>query len=230
MSEHSTPREPAGRDADPTREEHPLPAVLMHWAHLISFFVLVATGILIHRPSAAVAMDAVRTAHFIAMFVFMATFIVRVYWAFLGRGSANTGSRVRVPDWRHFAPERSNSGTLWPTVKYYVFIRKTRPFTAKYNPLQKATYALFIPLGVVVMALTGFTLYGPTVEYMLWFSTLVGGFESVRSIHYFTMWLMIAFVMIHLYLVVFEDLREGTLMLFGIAPSAGEAEDAHEVG
>jgi multiple sugar transport system permease protein/sn-glycerol 3-phosphate transport system permease protein len=26
-----------------TRLEHPLPAVLLHWAHLLSFFVLIAT-------------------------------------------------------------------------------------------------------------------------------------------------------------------------------------------
>lgn len=213
----------------PAREEHPLPAILLHWAHLISFFVLTTTGILIHRPSGAIEMELVRTAHFVAMFVFLATFVARVYWAFFGGGSSNAGSSVRIRDWRHFAPERSSRGTLWPTAKYYLFFRKTRPYAAKYNPLQKTTYALLFPAGIVVMAVTGFTLYAPTVEYMLWFATLVGGFETVRAVHYFTMWVMIAFVMVHLYLVVFEDIREGALMLFGIAPPASAAEDGQEV-
>jgi Ni/Fe-hydrogenase 1 B-type cytochrome subunit len=212
-----------------TREEHPVPAVLMHWAHLLSFLVLVATGILIHDPTHALEMDAVRLVHFVAMFVFMATFVVRVYWAFFGAGSSNNGSHVRVADWRHFVPEKSSDRTVWPTVKYYLFLRKTRPYTAKYNPLQKFTYALLLPLGIIVMAITGFTLYAPTVEYMLWFATLVGGFEAVRALHYFTMWAMIAFVMVHLYLVFFEDLREAPLMLLGIAPKPSEADNAQEV-
>ena len=44
-----------------TRLEHPWPAVLMHWAHLLSFFVLIATGLAIHaHPTAFGTIEFVR--------------------------------------------------------------------------------------------------------------------------------------------------------------------------
>ena len=63
-----------------TRLEHPWPAVLMHWAHLLSFFVLIATGLAIHAHSDVIGTTgAVRQVHFIAMYVFILTTVARIY-------------------------------------------------------------------------------------------------------------------------------------------------------
>ena len=72
-----------------TRLEHPWPAVLMHWAHLLAFFVLIGTGLQIHAHSAWFGpIGTVSQVHFVAMYVFILTTIVRIYWAFFGAGSA----------------------------------------------------------------------------------------------------------------------------------------------
>lgn len=186
-----------------TREEHPLPAVLMHWVHVVAMFALIATGFFIHRPFADLAMSIVRNAHVVAMFALIATTVLRIYWAFAGRGSAGTGSRRLVPDWTHFAPERANRGQLGETLKYYLFLRRSHPRTAKFNTLQKATYALWLLL-IVAQAVTGFAMWSPTAAAFQPLTYALGGVTQVRVDHYLIMWLFIVTLMIHIYLSVAE--------------------------
>ena len=144
-----------------SRQEHPLPAVLMHWVHLVSFLVLIVTGLMIHTPVPQVApMVTVQQIHFISMYVFILTTVVRIYWAFFGAGSANVASTKMISDYKHFALTKFDWRTMGQWLKYYLFMRKTRPYTAKYNPLQKITYGFLFPLGTLFMALTGFALFG----------------------------------------------------------------------
>ncbi len=197
-----------------SRTEHPLPAVVMHWLHLTSFFVLIATGLLIHTPRPSLAtMQTVDTIHFVAMFVFVLTTVVRIYWAFLGAGSATLASVKRVRDYKHFAMTRLDWKTIGGWLTYYLFLRKEHPYTPKYNPLQKLTYGYFFPLGILLMALTGFAMFAPTASAMTWFTANLGGQNGVRLIHYLGMWILISVFLIHFYLVLFEDLKELPNML-----------------
>lgn len=197
-----------------TQSEHPLPAVLIHWMHLASFLALAVTGILIHGHYAGVSMQAVRQVHFVVMYVFVLTTIVRVWWAFLGRGSSTAGSTAIVRDYKHFAITGSDIRALPSWVGYYLFLRKTRPYTEKYNPLQKLTYTVLFPLGVVVMALTGAAMFPPAAAAMRWLTDLLGGLNAVRLWHYMAMWVLLVFTLIHVYLVFAEDVVQAPLMLF----------------
>ena len=204
-----------------SRLEHPWPAVLMHWAHLLAFFVLIATGLQIHAHSNFFGpLGAVRQWHFVAMYVFILTTVVRVYWAFFGAGSAETGGLRRLRDWRFFGLSGSDWRTLPQWVAYYLFLRKARPPVAKYNPLQKLTYVLLFPLGILVMALTGFAMFAPTQASFAWLAAALGGLNGVRLIHYLVMWVLIVFFMIHLYLVIVEDPQEAAIMLWRTVPKA----------
>jgi Ni/Fe-hydrogenase b-type cytochrome subunit len=204
-----------------TRLEHPWPAVLMHWAHLLSFFVLIATGLAIHAHSDVLgSMQLVRQVHFIVMYVFILTTVVRIYWAFFGAGSAALGGLQRHRDWKFL-------GLSWADIKatpqwlaYYLFLRKSRPHVVKYNPLQKLTYVLLFPLGILVMALSGFAMFEPTAGAMGWFAVILGGLNGVRLLHYLTMWILIVFFMIHLYLVIVEDPAEAAIMLTHSVPES----------
>jgi Ni/Fe-hydrogenase 1 B-type cytochrome subunit len=203
-----------------SRQEHPLPAVLMHWVHLLSFLILIVTGLMIHTPVPQVApMVTVQQIHFISMYVFILTTVVRIYWAFFGRGSANVASTKMISDYKHFALNKFDLRTMGQWIKYYLFMRKTRPYTAKYNPLQKVTYGFLFPLGTLFMALTGFSLFQPTAAALSWWTNLFGGQNGVRLAHYWCMWVLIVFVMIHLYLVLAEDLKEMPNMLFRHVPA-----------
>jgi Ni/Fe-hydrogenase 1 B-type cytochrome subunit len=194
-----------------TREEHPLPAVLMHGVHLVSMVLLAFSGFYIHHPFFAGGMSAMRSMHFVSMFVLVLTAVVRVYWAFLGRGSAEAGSRVLVPDYRHFGPEKANRGQMLETLKYYLFLRSTHPRTAKYNTLQKGTYLLWLLL-IAVQAVTGFALWTPTQAAMQPLSYWLGGLAQVRVDHYLIMWLFIVTTMVHVYLSVAEGAAQVPLM------------------
>jgi Ni/Fe-hydrogenase b-type cytochrome subunit len=204
-----------------TRLEHPWPAVIMHWAHLLSFFVLIATGLAIHAHSDVLgSMQFVRQVHFIVMYVFILTTIVRIYWAFFGAGSAAIGGLRRHRDWKFFGLSWADIKSTPKWIAYYLFLRKTRPHVVKYNPLQKLTYVLLFPLGILVMALSGFAMFEPTAGAMGWFAALLGGLNGVRLLHYLTMWVLIVFFMIHLYLVIVEDPAEAAIMLTHSVPSS----------
>lgn len=197
-----------------TREEHPWPAIVMHWIHLISILVLTYTGFYIHRPFGPGSMDLMRSLHFVFMFLLIFTAIVRVYWAFMGRGSAAQGSRTKIRDYKHFGPQRENKGKAWETAKYYLFLRKTHPVGAKYNTLQKGTYILWLVL-IVLQAITGFAIWSDTQAFFLPLTYLVGGLLAMRMIHYLIMWLFIITTLVHIYLSIAEAPWQAPLMFFG---------------
>lgn len=204
-----------------TPSEHPLPAVLMHWVHLLSFFLLIGTGMVIHsHTDTGVTFATIRQTHFIAMYVFVLTAVTRIYWAFFGAGSSPMGKTYRKRDWKFFVMTGRDWRTLGAWIAYYLFIRKTRPFTEKYNPPQKLTYGLLFPLGILILALSGFAMFGPTAAAMAWYADLLGGLNGVRLLHYWTMWAMIIVFLIHVYLAVFEDRVQVPLMLFRHVPRA----------
>lgn len=195
-----------------TREEHPLPAVIMHWAHLIALAVLIFTGFYIYSPFFAGFMATARSLHFVFMFVFIYVAIIRVYWAFVGR-SAAPGERRTIRDIRFFLPQPENRGKLIETIKYYLFLRQTHPRTAKYNPLQKGTYIFWLVL-VILQAITGFAIWTPTMEFFQPLTYVFGGLMMMRIIHYLIMWLFIVTVALHIYLTLVEALPELPLMFW----------------
>ena len=203
-----------------TRLEHPWPAVLMHWAHLLSFFVLIATGLAIHAHSDVIGTTGfVRQVHFVAMYVFVLTTIARIYWAFFGAGSARLGGLARERDWRFFSLTLDDVKSTPSWLAYYTFLRKTKPPVVKYGSLQKLTYAILFPLGILVMTLSGFAMFAPTAGSLGWFANTFGGLNGVRLMHYLTMWILTVFFMIHMYLVFAEEPAQASTMLLRTVPT-----------
>jgi Ni/Fe-hydrogenase 1 B-type cytochrome subunit len=97
-------------------------------------------------------------------------------------------------------------------LKYYLFLRKTTPLGGKYNPLQKLSYGLAVPVLTLCAAYTGFCLWAPTAHWPIfaagtaWAANLTfggnGGSDpmNIRVIHYFVMWAVLLFTAIHVYL------------------------------
>ena len=207
-----------------TRLEHPWPAVLMHWAHLLSFFVLIATGLQIHaHENWFGVLGAIRQVHFVAMYVFVLTTVARIYWAFFGAGSAALGGLERHSDWRFFALSWADVKQTPAWIAYYTFLRKEKPHVVKYGSLQKLTYMLLFPLGILVMALSGFAMFTPTAGALLWYTNMVGGLNTVRLVHYLCMWVLIMFFMIHFYLVIVEEPAQAQSMLLHSVPEGMRA-------
>ncbi len=177
----------------------------MHYIHLISIILLVLSGFYIHYPFSQSGMNLMRTIHFIAMYVVIFNLIWRIYWAFLGRSR----------DWRTFVYDTKNKGTLFKTVKYYLFVQREKPETAKYNTLQKGIYNFWIFL-LIVSAITGFSLYWPTAPFFSTLNAWVGAVTTMRMIHFLIMWIFIVTVALHVYLALVEEIAQFFLMFFGV--------------
>jgi Ni/Fe-hydrogenase 1 B-type cytochrome subunit len=197
----------------PTREEHPLPAIIMHGIHLVSLAVLIFTGFYIRSPFFSGAMGIMRTLHQIFMWIFVFTTVTRIYWSFMGAGSAPPGSRTKQPDRTWFNPfRRRGEAKFTETIKYYLFIRKYYPSTYKFNPLQKSTYLLWAFILIPLQLLTGLCIWVPTRAFFEPFTYMLGGLAAMQAYHYVIMWAFIITAGIHMYLVMAEVARELPMM------------------
>ena len=195
-----------------TRQQHPLVFVITHWLNLLAMLFLTLSGFYIHYPIFPGGMGVARGTHFFWMFVLCINLIVRIILAFVVKTSANADGTNVGMDVRNFVPQAENRGTFFATIAYYLFIRKTPAAKGKYNPLQKLAYILTIPL-TLLAAYTGFALWGPTSDWAFFqagteffaslplFNASSGGDPiAIRIVHFWTMWAILIFTFIHVYL------------------------------
>lgn len=216
-------RDPAGRKLT-TVYVYEAPVRLWHWVNALSIVVLCITGYLIGSPlptlsgeaSAHYLMGTIRFIHFAAAYIFAVGFVGRIIWAFFG----NTYSRelFTFPFWR-----KSFWRGLFVEAQWYMFL-KTRPlkFTG-HNPLAQTFLFFVMVLGSAFMIGTGFALYsegeglGSWQDKLFgWIIPLLGGSLSVHTLHHLGMWVIILFVIIHVYSVVREDIMSRQTMISAI--------------
>ena len=103
-----------------------------------------------------------------------------------------------------------------PWIKYYLFMKKDHPLSAKLGVPQKISY-FAVGILILIMAYTGLCLWVPTSEWTFFAAgtAFVGGAMSMRIIHYFMMFVFIIFTMLHGYLVFIEGTANANLMFFG---------------
>jgi len=194
----------------PVREGNPLPFVITHWINLLAMLFLTLSGFYIHYPIFGGAMGLARGTHFFWMFVLLINIAFRIIAAFFIESANMPSTREKEKDWKNWWFQKANRHQTWPMIKYYIFMKKDYPITAKYASLQKmAYYVLTIPLPLIA-AYTGFCLWGPTSQLAFFRagSELMGswgfgngdGLMAVRIIHYWTMWVILLFTGVHAYL------------------------------
>lgn len=192
------------------REAHPLVFVITHWINLLAMLFLTLSGFYIHFPIFPGGMGVARGTHFFWMFVLLINLVVRIVLAFTVKTSDMADGTDVGMDARNFLPQKANKGSFFKTIGYYLFLRKNQSAHGKYNPLQKLAYILTIPL-TLFAAYTGFCLWGPTMNMPFfaagtaWFASMFnagggGDLMPVRIVHYWTMWAILAFTFIHVYL------------------------------
>jgi len=126
------------------------------------------------------------------------------------------GTRETVTDFWNWLPQKYNRHQLGAWIKYYLFIKKDHPLSAKLGVPQKLSY-LLIGILILFMGYTGFCLWDVTmnVPFFAGFTFAVGGLMKLRIIHYFMMFVFIIFTMLHGYLVFIEGTANANLMFFG---------------
>ena len=119
-----------------------------------------------------------------------------------------------------------------PWVKYYLFLKKDHPISAKYGVLQKIAY-LATPFLILAAAYTGFCLWGPTSSWpffhagTVWVASLFnagGGGDpmAMRILHYCIMWVILIFTAVHVYLANIYNFAPSA-MIFAWKESVSEA-------
>jgi len=193
------------------------PVRIWHWVMMVAMIVLVATGYLIGSPWSGPSRQAtftyffgnIRMFHFLAAAVFIVALVVRIYWAIAGNHHARS---IFLP------PVLSASwwSGMFRQGLYYAFMKKEAPLWIGHNPLaQFAMFAMYV-LGSIVIILTGLELYSEQygwgsvwMNLFGWVSVLLGGSQMVRTVHHFAMYYLLIFAVIHMYMVLREDVMSG---------------------
>lgn len=121
-------------------------------------------------------------------------------WFFAINGVAYGLYIWRSGEWRQLLPDRGSArDALQVTLHDLKLSRKPLPPQARYNAAQRLSYTLIIALGAVAV-LTGLAIYKPTQLNPL--TTLFGGYETARTVHFFTTIAFLVFFVIHILQVV----------------------------
>jgi len=208
------------------REAHPLIFVVTHWINLVCMIGLAFTGFYIHYPFFAGFMYSARMIHFVLMFVLIINLTSRMILAFWVKTANQLGTREADTDLKNWLPQKENKHQFLETVKYYTFFRNTHVISGKYGALQKMAYLATVPI-IFYMAYTGFALYAPAHAWAIWpfFQggiNLLGGEMTMRVWHYFGMWVVILFTMVHAYLAAIDGFKPLWGLIFLWRETPGE--------
>ena len=195
-------------------EAHPLPFRITHWINLVAMVFLIISGCIIHFPFVPGVMGVARGAHILFGFVLTINCLVRVIMAFVVKSAPTGGTRAVVKDYKTWLPQADNRHQLGAWIKYYLFMKKDHPQSAKLGVPQKISY-LLIPVLILIMFVTGLCIWGPTMGATAGLTAALGGTMAVRIIHYFMMFVYIIFIFIHVYLANIEGFAPSKLMFFG---------------
>lgn len=199
-----------------------LPVRLWHWTIVACIFTLFVTGYLIGNPPHSLQGDPTRLFHFgliirlhyICGLILCVSMVCRIIFAFVG----NPVSRqLFLP---HVWEGKWWRGLL-DDIKWYLFINKKSAIRMGHNPLAQAGMFIGV-LGIIFMCLTGLGIYQAKgySDFFHLFSFMENwayaaggnGFDLVLW-HRMGMIVVMAFVMVHMYMVIREDIMGRTTMV-----------------
>ncbi|WP_345265117.1 cytochrome b/b6 domain-containing protein [Nibrella viscosa] len=174
--------------------KHPLAIRWFHWVNFPLLAVMIWSGLLIYwayHPYKIQVADAVLVKFFPDGF-FQALNLRRrlaegmawhfvFMWLFTINGVLYVAYTLFSGEWRHLVPNRHSFRDAWLVVLHDLGIRRQAPEALKYNAAQKIAYSAVILMGLGSL-LTGLAIYKPTQQ--AWLTTLLGGYESARLIHF----------------------------------------------
>jgi Ni/Fe-hydrogenase 1 B-type cytochrome subunit len=209
-----------------------LPVRLTHWINALCILVLTVTGFYIARPFVMPAsesgihiMGIARLVHFAFGFLFLASVIFRIYWLLAGNQWAHLKEFVPITfkRWKE----------IFACVRFYLFIDREPPRFTGHTALAACAYAGLFVMYILVIA-SGFALYSLERTGPIWTEVELAVFaqvgeQIVRLIHHAIMWLLIVFLIVHIYLSLLIDSTEKTSLISSIVTgykSLPEEEDS----
>lgn len=137
-------------------------------------------------------------------------------WLFTINGIMYALLTWRSREWRHLLPDRHSFRDAISVTKHDLFFwnRKSNPLPpqGRYNGAQRLSYSFILFLGGLEV-LTGFAIYKPTQANFL--TTLFGGYEWARGIHFSITVIFLVFFVVHIVQVGFAGWRNFMSMVTG---------------
>ncbi len=126
-------------------------------------------------------------------------------------------------EWRELVPGRDALQSAWGTILYDLRLRPVAPPQGKYNGAQQIAYTAVILMGMGSIV-TGLSIYKPTQLHLL--TTLLGGYETARALHFSLMIGYVVFFSIHVLQVARAGWNKCRAMIMGyeLVPFGGEGE------
>jgi Ni/Fe-hydrogenase 1 B-type cytochrome subunit len=137
-----------------------------------------------------------RFVHEVFGMIFLALFLLRVYLFFGGN---------KWEGWRQFIPlSKDRFSEMWEVTKFYCFLRPTPISKIGHNQMAAFSYVGIYAL-ILVEILTGLVMYQRLLDNAFlralvgWIPRLIS-LQNLRLIHFFSMYVFIAFGILHVYL------------------------------
>lgn len=178
------------------------PVRLTHWINFLCIIALSITGLYIGDPfihavsSKQYIMGWMRFIHFTAAYLFLMSLIMRVYWALMGNKYAS---------WKVWFPFTAGRWRdLVGAFKYYTFMSRKPPYSVGHTALAGITYFILFLLFAFEI-ISGFAVYSLNHNGAIWVwlgGWLLGIFElpTIRLLHHVVMYVILAFVLLHVYI------------------------------
>jgi Ni/Fe-hydrogenase 1 B-type cytochrome subunit len=185
-----------------------------HWTNALAIVVLAVSGFLIARPLPSLSGEAsdhflmgyIRFAHFAAAYIFIIGFLGRIYLALIGDSHAR--QIFYVPLWN-----RSWWGDVLYVLRWYLFLAKEPKKFLGHNPLARLVMFFMFTLTTLFMIFTGGALYAEgegidSWQYAVfgWVQWLFGNPQNLHTWHHLGMWVLIVYVIIHVYTAIREEI------------------------
>ncbi len=189
---------------------------IFHWTLAVSTAILILTGIYIHYPPITTKwaefrpqyiMATLRYWHFAVAYFFMAALAVRLYLFFFGNKYERINDALPV--------NKKNIKSLWHGIQFYLYLTDEHEYRLGHTVLAGIIYFVLFLSGVV-MSLTGLYLLYPEVGWIanmghMLFDTP----QQARLIHYLLNWFFIFFILVHLYIAIWNDFNAPEAIISG---------------
>lgn len=196
--------------------KHPLAIRWMHWVNFPVLFTMIWTGLYIYwndsdnaylHPHAVYRIGFGR---FTLLRLFPNWFYAKLnvpyhvtqgigyhlffMWIFGLNGLAYVMFLAFSGEWRFLVPQRRSLRDAIQVTLVDLHLRKGLPAQTKYNGAQRIAYTACILMGAG-MLVTGLAIYKPTSAH--WLTTLLGGYEMARWLHFWLTMGFIGFFLVH---------------------------------
>jgi len=187
-----------------------LPVRLSHWINVLCISVLFLTGEYIVHPQLSPSgepwrnflMGRARQLHFTFAFIFLVSFLWRVYWFWMGNNYARSG----FP----FVWRRSWWEDLRAQARQYLRLDRGHVHLG-HNALAGLSYTIFVIALGWAQILTGLALYSESSPGGFWdhaagwIIPLLGGSFRTHMWHHLFSWGFLIFAVIHIYIVIYDS-------------------------